>query len=429
MIRLLHCRTPEELDTLYTRETGEAYNVDETVRAIIDDVRREGDKALLRYTKQFDGPELDTPELPGGELDAAYGRIDGAFRAVLERARENIAAYHRQQKRAGYVMDGAPGVVMGQRVLPLDRVGVYVPGGTASYASTVLMDVLPAKIAGVGEVVMATPPGRDGRVPDDILAAARVAGVDRVFRMGGAQAVAALSYGTGTVPRVDKIVGPGNIYVATAKRMVYGQVAIDMIAGPSEILILADEAANPAHIAADMLSQAEHDRLSASILITTSEPLAQRVRQELEKQLSSLPRAEIARHAIEHNSALIVAQTLEQAAALSNHLAPEHLEICTAEPFALLPLIRHAGSVFLGPNAPEALADYLAGPNHTLPTNGTARFSSPLGVDDFVKRSSFLYYDRQALEKVAGQVALFARREGLEAHARSVEARVSDQDQ
>lgn len=400
-------------------------NVDETVAAIIADVRENGDAALRRYAEKFDGAAPKVLEVAPEELDAACEAVGEEYLTILREARENIAAFHRKQVRQGYNMAEKPGIVLGQKVTPVDRVGVYVPGGTAAYPSTVLMDVLPAKIAGVGEVVMVTPCKQEG-IPAPILAAAKVAGVDRVFRVGGAQAVAALSYGTETIPRVDKIVGPGNIFVATAKRMVYGQVDIDMIAGPSEIMIIADKTANPRHLAADLLSQAEHDMLASAVLVTPSRELAQQVQAEVERQLTLLPRESIARRSIDDYGMIIVSADMEQAVEIANTIAPEHLEVCVDEPFALLPMIRHAGSIFLGKYAPEALGDYFAGPNHTLPTNGTARFSSPLSVDDFVKRSSYIYYNAKALEKSAKKIAAFARSEGLEAHARSVEVRFEE---
>lgn len=423
MIRIIECNDLAQVSALLKREEGESVNVDAAVTEIIANVREKGDTALLEYTERFDGARLTALEVTAAEFDEAYNATDPAFLAILEQAAANIRSFHEKQKREGFVMAEQPGVVLGQKVIPLDRVGIYVPGGTASYPSTVLMDAVPAKIAGVGEIVMVTPPGKDGKVNPDILAAAKIAGVDRLFKLGGAQAVAALAYGTASVPRVDKIVGPGNIYVATAKRMVFGQVAIDMIAGPSEILVIADETANPRHIAIDMLSQAEHDKLAASFLVTTDKALAERVRDEIEARLETLSRREIARYSIERNGVILVTDSLEKAVAISNEIAPEHLEVCVDEPFALLPLIRHAGSIFLGKYAPEALGDYFAGPNHTLPTGGTARFSSPLSVDDYVKKSSFLYYGKEALEKVYQDIDVFARREGLEAHAESVTSR------
>lgn len=400
-------------------------NVDAVVAEIISDVRQRGDKALLELCKRFDKAALETLEVSQDEIDGALKRAELEFIELLKRASANIKAFHEKQKRSGFVTDEKPGVVLGQRIIPLDRVGIYVPGGTASYPSTVLMDCIPAKIAGVSEVIMVTP-ANGGVIPDDILVAASVAGVDRIFKIGGAQAIAALSYGTETVPKVDKIVGPGNIYVATAKRMVYGLVDIDMIAGPSEILVIADETANPAHVAADMLSQAEHDTLASAILVTTDMQLAQRVQAEVETQIAKLPRYEIARQSIDDYSAIIVTDTLENAAEISNSIAPEHLELCVESPFGLLTRIRHAGSVFLGKYAPEALGDYFAGPNHTLPTSGTARFSSPLSVDDFVKKSSFIYYEKDAFKREYADIASFARHEGLEAHARSAEIRFKE---
>jgi len=398
--------------------------IDARVLAILEDVRGQGDEAVLALTERFDGAALDALELPAGEIDRAYAAMDADFIQTLEMAAENIRAFHARQTKTNFVISEKEGVVLGQKVTPLARAGLYVPGGTALYPSTVLMDAIPAKLAGVPEVIIATPPRPDGSVDAGVLAAAKVAGVARVFRMGGAQAVAAMAYGTESVPRVDKIVGPGNIYVATAKRMVYGLVDIDMIAGPSEILIIADETCNPAHIAADMLSQAEHDRLASAILITVSPALAEAVRTELEAQILRLPRADICRESIDNHGRIILADSLAEAVAISNRIAPEHLELCVDDPFALLSQVTNAGSVFLGKNAPEALGDYFAGPNHTLPTSGTARFSSPLSVDDFVKKSSFIYYTKDALAQVARRVIDFATREGLTGHAESVAIRV-----
>ncbi len=423
MLKLLTCDTPQEITALLSREEEVPANVEQAVAEVITAVRKQGDAALLAYTNRFDGVELSALEVTQEEVQWALQQVDPSFLSILQQAKENVAAFHQKQKRQGFIMDEYPGVVLGQKITPLDRVGVYVPGGTASYPSTVLMDTVPAKIAGVGEIIMVTPPDKDGGVSPNILAAAYVAGVDRIFKIGGAQAVAALSYGTQSVPKVDKIVGPGNIYVATAKRMVYGLVDIDMIAGPSEILVVADETADPACVAADLLSQAEHDSLSAAWLITTSNTLASAVQKEVERQVALLPRKEIAAHAISKNSAIILTDSLETAVEISNRIAPEHLELCMDDPFALLPLVKHAGSIFLGKYAPEALGDYFAGPNHTLPTSGTARFSSPLSVDDFCKKSSFIYYDKAALGKAAESIATFARTEGLEGHARSVLSR------
>lgn len=411
---------PEEI---LCRDIRAERDVDAAVDAIIAAVRAEGDAALYRYAEQFDGAKLDSLEVPPAEIDAAIDRIDPDFWATLELARDNIREFHRHQLHENFVITGKNGAVMGQRYRPIERVGLYVPGGTASYPSTVLMDAIPAKIAGVQELAMVTPPARDGSIPDAILAAARLAGVDRVFRMGGAQAVAALAYGTQTVPWVDKIVGPGNVYVATAKRKVFGQVAIDMIAGPSEILVLADDGCDARCVTADLLSQAEHDRLATAVLVTTSKRLADEVAVELERQLSLLPREDIARKSIETNGKIILCDDMDEALRAANAIAPEHLELCVEDPFALLSRIENAGSIFMGRNVPEALGDYLAGPNHTLPTGGTARFSSPLSVDDFVKKSSFLYYPKEALWEVCAHVARFARIEGLEGHARSIESR------
>ncbi len=405
--------------------TAPAASVSAVVRDIISDVRERGDAALFDYAKRFDRAELTTLEVPQSKLDAALEAVGPEFRAVLEQAAENIRDFHKDQLRSSFVITKEEGVVLGQRVLPLARVGLYIPGGTASYPSSVLMNCIPAKLAGVPEIVMTTP-ATGGALNDAILAAARVAGVDRVFQAGGAQAVAALAYGTESIPRVDKIVGPGNAYVAEAKRQVFGQVAIDMIAGPSEILIVSDGNSVPRQLAADLLSQAEHDKLATAVLVTDSLDLAKAVAKELEIQLKALPRTEIARASIENNGKIVVTESLEQAIEVANELAPEHLELAVDDPFALLSKVRNAGSVFLGRSCPEALGDYLAGPNHTLPTMGTARFSSPLSVDDFVKRSSFTYYTAGALRKVSGSIAAFARKEGLEAHARSVEIRFEE---
>ena len=345
---------------------------------------------------------------------------------MLRRAAENITAFHSRQVRNSFILNEKCGVVVGQKIIPVDRAGLYVPGGTAAYPSTVLMDAIPARIAGCREVVIVTPPGRDGKVNPAILAAAAAAGVDRIFKVGGAQAIAALAYGTESIPRVDKIVGPGNAFVAEAKRQVYGTVSIDMIAGPSEILIVADSGSNPRHLAADMLSQAEHDRMASAVLVTDSAALAAQVADEIERQIPLLERADIARASIDANGKIIVADSIRDAIDISNEIAPEHLELCVDSPFDYLDLVRHAGSVFLGRNCPEALGDYFAGPNHTLPTGGTARFSSPLSVDDFVKKMQYTYYSRDALEDVASDVALFARKEGLTAHARSALVRTED---
>ena len=362
--------------------------------------------------------------MTGEEISKAFETVEPEFIKVLKQAEANISKFHSRQVRNSFIINDSDGIVMGQKVIPLDRAGIYVPGGTAAYPSTVLMDSIPAKIAGCPEIVMVTPPKQDGKVNPVILAAASIAGVDRIFKVGGAQAVAALAYGTQSVPKVDKIVGPGNAFVAEAKKQVFGKVSIDMIAGPSEILVVADATCNPKFVAADLLSQAEHDRLSSAWLAVTDASLARKVAAEVERQLKLLPREEIARTSIEQNGRILVVDSLETAARLADEIAPEHLELCVDDPFGLLPMVHNAGSVFLGRSCPEPLGDYLAGPNHTLPTSGTARYSSPLGVDDFCRRSSYLYYTPAALEKVSGDVMRFARREGLDAHANAVAVRM-----
>ena len=413
-------------DQILNRDLRAEQDVEEVVDAIIADVRARGDAALRDYALRFDGARLEELEVSAQEMDQALAGADPYFLDTLRMAAANIEAFHRRQLRDSFVMTEQDGVILGQKYTPVERAGVYVPGGTAAYPSTVLMDVIPARVAGVPEIVMTTPAGRDGRVDPAILAAASVAGVTRIFKAGGAQAVAALAYGTESVPAVDKIVGPGNIYVATAKRKVYGKVGIDMIAGPSEILVLADGGCSPAWVAADLLSQAEHDRLASPVLVTDSEALALAVQAEVEAQLDALPRRDIARASVETGGKIILCGSLDQAVDVCNIIAPEHLELCVEDPFALLGRIKNAGSIFLGRNVPEALGDYFAGPNHTLPTSGTARFSSPLGVDDFVKRSSFIYYTREALGRVKDRIAGFAEAEGLHAHARSVTIRYEE---
>jgi len=401
------------------------------VRDIIETVRREGDAALLAYCKKFDGADMNSLLVTPEEMEEALSAVDPKFIGILTRAAANIRKFHEKQVRNSFIVNddscGGSGIVMGQKVIPVDRAGLYVPGGTAAYPSTVLMDAIPAKIAGVREVVMVTPPNREGKVNPVILAAAHVAGIDRIFKVGGAQAVAALAYGTESVPRVDKIVGPGNAFVAEAKRQVYGIVSIDMIAGPSEILIVADGKSNPRHVAADLLSQAEHDKLASAVLVTDSAELAYAVQAEIERQIPLLERAEIARASIDNNGKIIVAQDLKVAIDIANEIAPEHLELCVDAPFDYLDSIRHAGSIFMGRNCPEALGDYMAGPNHTLPTSGTARFSSPLSVDNFVKKTQYTYFTREALESVARDVEYFATKEGLTAHAKSAVVRLEDE--
>lgn len=412
--------TPE---AFLNRDIRAEEDVSAAVDGILSEVRTRGDSALRDYTKRFDGAAIDELQVSAEEFAKARSAVDPYFIETLRQALENIRRFHERQKHSDFVLADRPGVVMGQRWTPIQRVGVCVPRSPEAFPSTVLMNAVPARIAGVEEIVMVTPPRPDGTVSPEALMAAELAGVTAVFKAGGAQAVAALAYGTESVPRVDKIVGPGGVFVATAKRKVFGLVDIDMIAGPSEILVLADGKSDPKWVAADLLSQAEHDALASAVLVTDSRELALAVRSEVEAQLETLPRRDIARRSIEDNGKIIVTDSLDKAAEAANRIAPEHLELCVDDPFALLPKIRNAGSVFLGRSTPEALGDYFAGPNHTLPTSGTARFSSPLGVDDFMKRSSFLYYDRAALNGCAERIADFARREGLEAHARSAVSR------
>ena len=408
-------------EEIFARENI-ASNVEGIVTAIIADVRARGDQALFEYTARFDKAQLTSLEVSPEEIDEAFAAVDPEFLDILREAAANIRAFHEKQVRNSFVLN-RDGVVMGQKVTPIERVGLYVPGGTAAYPSTVLMDSIPARIAGCETIVITTPPGPDGRVNPVILAAAKIAGVDRIFKMGGAQAVAALAYGTESVPKVDKIVGPGNAFVAEAKKQVFGKVAIDMIAGPSEILVVADATADPRHVAADLLSQAEHDRMASAVLVTDDADFAQAVSRELEVQIPLLPRSEIARASIDNNGKIIVADTLMKAIDIANEIAPEHLELCVDNPFDYLDAVKHAGSIFMGKHCPEALGDYFAGPNHTLPTSGTARFSSPLSVDDFVKKSQFTYFTKDALGRVADKVAYFAEKEGLHAHAKSATIR------
>lgn len=422
MIRILDWNKikPEEI---LNRDIRAEEDVSAAVDAVIADVRQRGDQALLEYTERFDGVKLAALEVTAAELDGAWAALDEDFKTTLEQAADNIRRFHEKQVQNDFVLTDRPGIVMGQRYTPIRRVGVCVPRSPEAFPSTILMNVIPARIAGVEEIIVVTPPDKTGAVSAEALAAARIAGADRIFKVGGAQAVAALAYGTESIPAVDKVVGPGGIFVATAKRKVFGQVGIDMIAGPSEILVLSDAGSDPAWVAADLLSQAEHDVCASAVLVTDSRSLAEAVQKELEEQLETLPRRDIAARSLADNGKVIVTADLGAAVEAVNRIAPEHLELCVADPFALLPQIRNAGSVFLGRSAPEALGDYFAGPNHTLPTSGTARFSSPLGVDDFRKRSSFLYYTREALAEAAPRIAEFARREGLEAHARSVLSR------
>ena len=400
-----------------------AVDVAAIVADILRDVRENGDKAVLAYCAKFDKAQLETLEVSGQEIEEAKAAVEPEFLKILEEAAANIRAFHSRQVRNSFVLTDKPGVVLGQKVTPIEKVGVYVPGGTAAYPSTVLMDTIPAKIAGCPQIVMVTPPGKDGKLNPVILAAAKIAGVDQIFKVGGAQAIAALAYGTESIPKVDKIVGPGNAFVAEAKKQVFGKVSIDMIAGPSEILVIADGKSNPVHVAADLLSQAEHDKLASAVLVTDSEELALAVQRELERQLPKLPREEIARASIDNNGKIIVADSLMSGIEIANEIAPEHLELMVDDPFTYLEAVKNAGSIFMGRSCPEALGDYFAGPNHTLPTSGTARFSSPLSVDDFVKKSQFTYYTPQALAGMTEQIAAFAEKEGLRAHGRSVTIR------
>jgi histidinol dehydrogenase len=430
MMRLLSFDDPsfeEALGAIVMRGETPPEGVEEAVEAILQAVRLRGDDALLEYTAQFDNLNLTAAQLQvtAAEIEAALAAVDAESMAALQLAADRIAAFHRRQKTQTWLTTDEQDVMLGQMVQPLERVGIYVPGGKASYPSSVLMNASPAKVAGVEEVIMVVPMPR-GEVNPHVLAAAHLAGVDRIFKIGGAQAVAALAYGTDTIPRVDKITGPGNIYVATAKKMVFGQVDIDMIAGPSEILVVNDGTGNPDHIAVDLLSQAEHDELAASIFVTTDAEFGRRVQSAVEEQLVTLQRAAIARRSIDAFGAILVARDLDQAVALSNRIAPEHLELAVNDPFALLPKIRHAGAIFMGHHCPEAAGDYLAGPNHTLPTGGTARFFSPLGVDDFVKKSSIISFSRAGLERLGPSIVHLAGLEGLEAHGRSVSIRLKD---
>lgn len=399
-------------------------NVEEIVAEIIAKVRAEGDKALYFYSEKFDKAKLSSLQVSVAEIQEAVKLVEPKFLQILQTAAKNITKFHEKQKRNSFIINDEEGIVVGQKVIPVDRAGLYVPGGTAAYPSTVLMDAIPAKIAGCKEVVMVTPPNSEGKVNPYILAAAYVAGVDKIFKVGGAQAVAALAYGTESIPKVDKIVGPGNAFVAEAKKQVFGKVSIDMIAGPSEILIVADGKSNPRHVAADLLSQAEHDKLASAVLVTDSDDLALAVQKELEVQIPQLERQEIARASIDNNGKIIVADDIMRAIEIANEIAPEHLELCVDNPFDYLDAVRHAGSIFMGRNCPEALGDYLAGPNHTLPTSGTAKFSSPLSVDDFVKKTQYTYYTDKALAKVGEDVAFFAQKEGLTAHAKSAVIRL-----
>lgn len=428
MIRLFRYNEIEHSE-IFSREAIDTKHVESIVSDIIRTVIERGDDALLEYCKKFDQATLNSLEVSETEIEEAFESVEPKFIEILKSASENIYAFHSRQVRNGFLINDKDGVVIGQKIIPIERVGLYVPGGTAAYPSSVLMNCIPAKIAGCQEIVMVTPPTKEGKVNPVILAAAKIAGVKRIFKVGGAQAIAALAYGTETIPSVDKIVGPGNAFVAEAKKQVFGKVAIDMIAGPSEILVIADATCNPVSVAADLLSQAEHDKMASAVLVTDSEELAQAVAQELERQIPMLARQEIARASIDANGKIIITDSIEQAVEVANSIAPEHLEICVDDPFRYLDRIRHAGSIFMGKYCPEALGDYFAGPNHTLPTSGTARFSSPLSVDDFVKKTQFTYYTKDALQRVSKDIEFFANKEGLGAHAKSAVIRFEAEDE
>lgn len=422
MIKILKYNEVDKKD-IFAR-TAPTVDVEDIVADIIYDVRKNGDKALFKYCEKFDKAKLSDLAVSSQEIGEAVNATDPEFLRILKRAAKNITKFHEKQKRNSFIINDENGIVMGQKIIPVDRAGLYVPGGTAAYPSTVLMDSIPAKLAGCREVIMVTPPDKDGKVSPVILAAAYVAGVDRIFKVGGAQAIAALAYGTESIPAVDKIVGPGNAFVAEAKRQVFGKVSIDMIAGPSEILVVADSTCRPDFVAADLLSQAEHDKMASAVLVCDCAELAEKVSEEIERQLPFLERAEIARASIDNNGKIIVADNLFAAIEIANEIAPEHLELCVDNPFDYLDSIRHAGSVFMGKNCPEALGDYMAGPNHTLPTGGTAKFSSPLSVDDFVKKTQYTYFTKEALRNMARDVEYFAKQEGLTAHAKSAVIRI-----
>lgn len=412
----------EEIFSILTEKP----NVSEIVKEIIENVKNNGDKALKFYTEKFDKAKLDDLKVSNKEIEEAISLVEPKFIEILKKAAKNIRDFHEKQKREGFEIKKENGIIVGQRVIPMDTAGIYVPGGTAAYPSTVLMDAIPAIVAGCERVVMVTPPNKDGKINPVILASACVAGVKEIYKVGGAQAIAALAYGTESIPKTDKIVGPGNAFVAEAKKQVFGAVSIDMIAGPSEIMVIADNTNNPRHIAADLLSQAEHDKLASAVLITDDEEFALKVSKELELQIPLLERAEIARASIDNNGKIIITTSIDKAVELANGIAPEHLEICVDEPFRYLDKIKHAGSVFLGKYCPEAIGDYYAGTNHTLPTSGTAKFSSPLSVDDFIKKTQYIYYDKQALKEVCKEVEYFAKKEGLTAHAKSAVIRFED---
>lgn len=415
----------EQVKEVFNRKLTEV-DVSDIVSDIIKNVRENGDKALFKYAEKFDKAKLDSLIVSKQEIEDAKNLVEPKFIEVLEKAAENIRLFHSAQKRQGFEIKNADGAIVGQKIIPIERAGLYVPGGTAAYPSTVLMDAIPAKIAGCEQVVMVTPPNKEGKVNPVILAAAAIAGVDKIFKIGGAQAVAALAYGTESVPKVDKIVGPGNAFVAEAKKQVFGVVSIDMIAGPSEIMVVADKENDAKCLAADLLSQAEHDKMASAVLVTDSLEFAKAVSEQLEIQIPLLERSEIARASVDNNGKIIVVENLDKAIEVANAIAPEHLELCLDNPFDYLDKIKHAGSVFLGKNCPEAMGDYMAGANHTLPTSGTARFSSALSVDDFIKKTQYIYYSKDALSACAKDVEYFAKQEGLTAHAKSAVVRIED---
>lgn len=425
MVRVIENKINEYLDEIQNRNMQDYKDIYGAVDEIIEDVKNNKDQALKKYTKELDKVELENLEVTKNEIQDAYKAIDKGLLETIKRAKENIEAYHEKQRRKGYQFKPeGEDIILGQLINPIEKVGIYVPGGKAAYPSTVLMNALPAKIAGVEELVMVTPPQKDGKIKDSILVAADLAGVDRIFKVGGAQAIGALAYGTETIPKVYKITGPGNIFVAAAKSRVSSFVGIDMIAGPSEILIIADKSANPAYLAADMISQAEHDEMAASVLITNSYTLAEKVKEELEVQVQALERREIIEESLKNHGAVIIADSIKACIDLANEIAPEHLELITVNPFKYYKQIKNAGAIFIGENSPEPVGDYFAGPNHTLPTSGTAKFSSPLSVDDFIKKTSLIYYSREALMENGGHIIRFAENEGLTGHANAVKIRM-----
>lgn len=411
------------IDEVLNRSQFELEEVNQRVKEVLDNIKKNGDKALFEYTEKFDQVKLDALKVSQEEIEEAYNSIDRELLESLQKAHDNIKKFHQRQVQNSFLTNDVNGVIVGQAVNPIEKVGIYVPGGTAPLPSTVLMNAVPAKVAGVDEIVMTTPPAKNGKINPVILAAAKIAGVDKIFKLGGAQAVGALAFGSESVPRVYKIVGPGNIYVAMAKKQVYGSVDIDMVAGPSEVLVIADEKANPRFIAADLLSQAEHDTLACSILLTPSKEVAEKVAKEVDLQLSKLSRNEIAKQSIENYGRIVITENMDEAINLANEIAPEHLELSVENPFDYLSRIKNAGAIFLGEYSPEPLGDYFAGPNHTLPTSGTAKFASPLSVDAFIKKSSIIYYTKEALAKVKDDVVRIAESETLTAHANSIKVR------